>query len=157
MPLFQLVICLSIRDHAKDCSKYSAKAPIEAAFTLLQDISKVYQKFLMRYRTLIDLHGMTLSFLSDRNHLRTHSNVTWKHLFSQHCRLVGHVFCYVLLSSSISSLCLLPVLGCVNQTLYCQNARACVCACVRACVRVRVRVCVCVCVCRCKKANREIM
>ena len=32
---------------------------------LLQDISKVCQKILMRDRTLTDLHGITLSFFSD--------------------------------------------------------------------------------------------
>ena len=54
-----------------------------------------------------------------------------------------HVFCFVLLSSSISSLRLLPVLSCLNLALYSQNARVCGCLCV----------CVCVCVYALKKVS----
>ena len=54
-----------------------------------------------------------------------------------------HVFCSVLLSTSISSVRLLPILSCVNLALYSQNAWVCGCLCVCACMRV----CLCACVC----------
>ena len=47
---------------------------------------------------------------------------------------VVSVFCFVLLSSSISGLRLLAILSCVNLALYRQKARVCVCVCVCVCV-----------------------
>ena len=44
--------------------------------------------------------------------------------------LTCHVLCSILLSSSISSLHLLPVLSCVNLALYRQKACVCGCLCV---------------------------
>ena len=54
----------------------------------------------------VHLHGMTFPFLSDRNPLWTHSGQTLRHFFSQHYR---PAMFSVLLSSSVSSLSLLPV------------------------------------------------
>ena len=59
---------------------------------------------------LVPQHGMTFPFLSDRDPLWTHSSQTSKHFFSQN---YSHVFPFVLLFSSVSGFCLLPVLSCV--------------------------------------------
>ena len=89
--------------------------------------------------SVFGLHGMTFTFLSDRNPLSTPSNQTSRYFFSQNCRLPRQK-CFVLLSSSVSSLSLLPVLSSV-KLWYSQYT------CVGGCLCVSVCVCVCLCVC----------
>ena len=56
---------------------------------------------------LVHLHGMTLSFLCDRNPLWTRSDVIWKYVFSQSCRpTMFSVPCCCLHSSQVSVCCL---------------------------------------------------
>ena len=106
-----------------------------------------HSKHVQHFSVFGPLQAMTFPFLADRNPFGAHSRQTSKSFFFKN---YSHVFRSVLLSSSVSSLCLLPVLSCVCKlsfvySLYVRaRACVCVCACVRACVRVCVRVRACV-------------
>ena len=91
---------------------------------------------------------------NDRNSLWTHSCVTSEHFFSQNYRpaVFSDPCCYLHISQT--SLCLLPILSCVINTLYSQYVRVCGCrVCVCVCVGGGGAVCVCVCVCVCVRGR----